>query len=100
MELTDHQIALLQICDKIRWREEEKVDVWDFAQIRRALGDKDWVVLFEIEQASFFGQAHQPKQSPPPGRRRSPWIDTWLADPVTGDIPARLVQKLGLSEQS
>jgi len=98
VELTDHQIYLLKICDHVRWREEEGLTEIAYAQIRRALGENDAVIVFELEQASYYGRAHNPQQAPKNKLARSPWVDTWARDPVTGVIAPNVVQLLGLDE--
>lgn len=82
-ELTDHQIRLLQIVDKVRWGEEEMLDGFQWHMVRRAIGIGDHVVEYELEQAVNFYQHHnrKPPASPPPGARRSPWLETWDVEP-------------------
>ena len=83
MHLTDHQIRLLKIVDEVRWGEEEKLDVYKYHLLRRALGERDNVIVFEMEQAVAFRQANRDiKEGPPPGPERSPWINTWIKDAV------------------
>ena len=79
MELTDYQIKLLKIVDEYRWGEADKLDAYKYHLVRRALGEKDPVITFEMEMAarfvSFWG--NNPPRSPKPGPLRSPWIKTW-----------------------
>lgn len=98
MELTDHQVMLLRICDHVRWREEDDLTPICLAQIRRALGEQDAVVTFEAEKASEYGRTHEPKEAPKNKLARSPWIDTWARDPITGLIAPNVVQLLELDE--
>lgn len=78
-ELTDHQVKLLKIVDHVRWDEDEELDLYKYHLVRRAIGLEDHVIEFELKQAAdhqqaFSGQGHP---TPPPGARRSPWIETW-----------------------
>lgn len=83
MQLTDHQIRLLQIVDCVRWGEEEKLDLYQYHLLRRAMGEGDLVVSFELEQAAAFRQANpEIRQGPEEPSERSPWIRTWLKDPL------------------
>lgn len=83
MEITDHQIRLLKIIDCVRWGEEEKLDLYQYHLIRRAIGEQDLVVTFELEQAARFRQANPDIRSgPEEPALRSPWIETWLKDPT------------------
>ncbi|QNJ25946.1 hypothetical protein SynSYN20_01619 [Synechococcus sp. SYN20] len=77
--LTDHQVKLLKIIDHVRWDENDELDAFGYHQVRRAIGQGDFVIEFELKQAvdhqeSFSGQGFP---TPPPGEARSPWIDTW-----------------------
>ena len=82
MHLTDHQLRLLEIVDEVRWGEEEKLNDYKYHMLRRALGEGDGVITFEMEQAVSFRQANRNiKQGPEPGHLRSPWMNTWLSDP-------------------
>ena len=79
MHLTDHQLRLLEIIDEFRWGEEEKLNHYKYHLLRRAMGEGDGVIQFEMEQAVSFRQANREiKQGPEPGPMRSPWMDTWL----------------------
>lgn len=83
MQLSDHQLRLLEIVDHVRWQEAEHLGIYEYHLLRRALGEHDMVVTFEMEQAVAFAQAHTEKpESPPEGTPgRSPWRRTWLIDP-------------------
>ena len=84
MHLTDHQIRLLKIVDEVRWGEEEKLDIYKYHLLRRALGERDTVIVFEMEQAVAFRQTHpQIKEGPTNALARSPWIRTWIHDAVS-----------------
>lgn len=81
MELSEYQIRLLEIVDHVRWQEAEYLNPYEYVLIRRALGEGDKVIQFELEQAAAFVQAHPERPaSPPPGPQRSPWMNTWLGD--------------------
>ena len=79
MQLTDHQVMLLKIVDHIRWDESEGLDLYKYHLLRRAVGQKDHVIEFELKQAVDHQQAFQGQgyPTPPPGARRSPWLETW-----------------------
>lgn len=79
MELTDHQIKILKIVDAVRWNDVEHLNAYNYHLLRRAVGLKDVVITFEMEQACAFVRAHNmnPPPSPPPGPERSPWMETW-----------------------
>lgn len=79
MKLTDHQLALLETVDRVRWGEEDKLDALQYHQLRRALGVGDPVITMELELAVAHLNAHggTPPPSPPPGSDRSPWMLTW-----------------------
>lgn len=82
MHLTDHQIRLLEIVDEVRWGEEEKLNDYKYHLLRRALGEGDNVIVFEMEQAVSFRQANRDiKEGPKQGAERSPWMKTWLDNP-------------------
>lgn len=84
MHITDHQIRLLKIVDEVRWGEEEKLDEYKYHLLRRALGERDTVIIFEMEQAVAFRRANREiRQGPDDGPQRSPWIETWIKDPVS-----------------
>lgn len=76
MELTDHQIRCLLVCDAIRWNETEALNLYNWHLLRRQMGVGDAVVSFEWEQAGEFAMAYDydPPPSPPPGPQRSPWL--------------------------
>ena len=81
-ELTDHQIRLLMIVDKVRWSEEEGLDEYQYRLVQRALGTKDVVIEFEMKRAVEFREWHRIRKidypsSPPHGPLRSPWMETW-----------------------
>lgn len=81
-ELTDHQIKILKIVDHVRWGEEDDLDLYKYHLVRRAVGQKDVVIEFELQQAVDHAQAFQGQgfPTPPPGPERSPWIETWNVD--------------------
>lgn len=84
MHLTDHQLRLLEIVDEVRWGEEEKLNDYKYHLLRRALGEGDGVIAFEMEQAVSFRKANREiSQGPDKGPDRSPWMKTWLEDPDT-----------------
>ena len=92
MELTDHQIRLLMIVDKVRWSEEEGLDEYQYRLVQRALGTKDVTIEFEMKRAVEFREWHRVRKidypsSPPPGPLRSPWMETW-------DVSRTRVEKL------
>lgn len=82
-QLTDLQLSLLETIDRVRWQENDQLDIFQFLRLQRALGEGDGLLLFELEQAAAFVLAHPEKPpSPPMGSvRRSPWKETWLANP-------------------
>lgn len=83
MQITDHQIRLLKIVDCVRWGEEEKLDLYQYHLLRRAIGEQDPVVTFELEQAASFRVANpEIRSGPEEPYERSPWIKTWLNDPA------------------
>lgn len=97
MELTDHQIRLLRIVDAVRWAEQDSLGPYEYTLLRRALGENDTVVTFELEQAVAALQARraagvlESTTAPPQGSPgRSPWMDTWMRCPLTGDPLPRL----------
>lgn len=79
MELTDHQLKLLRICDAIRWNEEASLTPYNYQLLRRALGQGDPIVSFEHRMACQHALAWEmePPESPPVGPDRSPWLDTY-----------------------
>ncbi|MGA0021028.1 hypothetical protein [Vulcanococcus sp.] len=101
MELTDHQIRLLKIVDSVRWGEADRLGEYEYVLIRRALGERDTVITFELEQAVAAMQARraagqlEPSEAPPEGSpERSPWLDTWMRNPLTGEAAPTLSQLL------
>ncbi len=83
MQLTDHQLRLLEIVDCVRWQEADRLGLYEYHLLRRALGEGDPVVTFELEQAVAWAQSHpEAPPSPPEGLpERSPWRRTWQGDP-------------------
>ena len=79
MELTDHQLKLLKICDAIRWGEEAALTPYNYHLCLRALGLGDPIITFEYRLACQHAIAydHQPPDSPPIGPERSPWLRTY-----------------------
>ncbi len=86
--LTDHQIRLLKVIDHVRWGEEEHLDAFKYHLLRRAIGQKDEVLEFELEQAvnayTAYATARGLKlgdrlvDAPPAGSsERSPWMGSW-----------------------
>lgn len=73
---------LLKIIDHVRWDEGDALDLYKYHLLRRAVGQKDHVIEFELKQAVDHQQAFQGQgvSSPPPGARRSPWLETWDVD--------------------
>lgn len=97
MELTEHQIRLLKIVDCVRWNEADKLGDYEYVLIRRALGEHDAVITFEMEQAVAAVRARRaaglldsttaPAEGTP---ERSPWLDTWMRNPLTGEAAPNL----------
>ena len=86
--ITDHQIRLLKVIDHVRWGEEEHLDAFKYHLLRRAIGQKDEVLEFELEQAVNAYTAYATElglkigdrlvTSPPLGSsERSPWMGSW-----------------------
>lgn len=87
-KLTPHQVRLLMIIDHVRWGEADQLDAYQYHLVRRAMGQNDVVITFEMEQAAKALEMHGPRPSPPMGSvARSPWIDTWNATPLSGTLP-------------
>lgn len=70
---------LLKIIDHVRWDEPDELDAFKYHLVRRACGQKDLVIEFELKQAADHQQAFEGQgyPTPPPGARRSPWLETW-----------------------
>ena len=91
-ELTDYQIQLLKICDHVRWGENSELDGFKYHLVRRACGQKDAIVEFELKAAIAALEAAGGAQraidhpdefpSPPIGSvERSPWMSTYEITP-------------------
>ena len=87
-EITDHQLRLLKVCDHVRWGEEYMLDGFKYHMLRRACGQKDPIVEFELKLAINHLKALGGSQfaidnpdaivSPDHGTpERSPWIETY-----------------------
>ena len=79
MELTDHHLKLLMICDAVRWGEEAAFTPYNYQLFRRALGMSDPIISFEARLAANHAEAYglNPPPSPPVGPERSPWLLTY-----------------------
>ena len=86
--LTDHQLRLLKICDHVRWGENYLLDSFKYHMVRRACGQKDQIVEFELQLAVAHLAALGGSQyvidnpdaivSPEVGTpERSPWMETY-----------------------
>ena len=86
--LTDHQIRLLKVIDHVRWGEDENLDAFKYHMLRRAVGQKDEVLEFELDLAVQAYTAYATEQglkigdrlvgAPPIGSpERSPWMSSW-----------------------
>lgn len=94
MALSEYQTRLLALVDHVRWQEAEHLGVYEYHLLRRALGEHDVVITFEMERAVAFAQAHPDKPpSPPEGPERSPWLLTWASDPFDVTAPPSLVHR-------
>lgn len=77
--LTDHQRRLLLIVDQVRWGEPPTMV--EYLLVRRALGEGDAVITFELERAvdHYLLNRDAMPESPPIGsHERSPWMRTWV----------------------
>ena len=94
--LTDHQIRLLKVIDHVRWGEEEHLDAFKYHLLRRAIGQKDEVLEFELEQAVNAYTAYATERGLKIGDRlvdapaegtseRSPWMGSWDVTPEQYD---------------
>lgn len=98
MELTDHQIKCLLICDAIRWNQKELLGPYNYHLLRRTLAMRDPIVYFEWERASEFALAYEmnPPEAPADWYQRSPWLRTYKVpveralaiDPTPPDLSA------------
>lgn len=93
MELSQHQLKLLLICDCVRWNDEAAFTPYNYQLVRRALGQKDPIITFEYDMAVAHAVAwdNDPPPSPPPGPERSPWL-------ITYDVEWWDIDKLGLAD--
>ena len=88
--LTDHQIRLLKVCDHVRWGEDSELDGFKYHLVRRAVGQKDPIVEYELKLAithleakggAYHAIEHPEEfESPPVGPERSPWMETYEVD--------------------
>ena len=77
--LTDHQRRLLEIIDQVRWGESPSLI--EYLLVRRALGEGDEVIQFELERAveHYLLNREAMPESPAIGTpERSPWMRTWI----------------------
>lgn len=86
-EISDHQIKLLKICDAVRWNQVEYLHLYHYHLLRRAVGQKDPIVHFELTMATEFAQAwnNDPPPAPDEPSRRSPWMELYGVEPWRAD---------------
>lgn len=85
MLITSHQKHLLELVEAVRYGEVEKLGAFEYHLLRRALGEGDVVVNFEMEQAVAFYKAN-PNATRPDGVQPR-WVETWQVDPITRELP-------------
>lgn len=86
-ELSDHQIKLLKICDAVRWNQVQYLHLYHYHLIRRAVGQLDPIVHFELTMATDFALAWNNDPPPPPEEpfHRSPWLELYGVEPWRAD---------------
>lgn len=79
MELTDHQIKVLLICDAVRWGDLSMLTPYNYQLLVRAVAMGDPIINFEFNAAANHAIAwdNDPPPSPEAGPERSPWLETY-----------------------
>lgn len=86
-EITDHQIKLLKICDAVRWNQVEYLHRYHYHLIRRAVGQQDPIIHFELTMAADFASSwnNDPPPAPEDPYHRSPWLELYQVEPWRAD---------------